>query len=435
MVDDTAAQPSPAWTQREEDLRIALQHPDREKIRALIAAGANVNARDVIGSTALHGAVNFRGDIEVIRLLLDRGANVNAPDNNGYPPLLTALRHAHYKHSDPQRLHAVAELLLSRGASAKIAGADGALPMRAAMDPVNIPLLRLLLKHGAAVPDDGLDWALSNGQVGLLKLMMEQATPGMLAFKDPGGGGLLHRAAEKHTMVFAMEWLMRKGANLNAVDNDGITPFGRAAFHDNIPGMEWLQNNKASMRMVSSDGMTPLHLAAYGARHEVVRWLLDRGADVKLRDKYGRTPLDIAIDTHPFAYYEEARKLELVTMLGGTSVDIARGRFSKHPLYEAMRNYDRRAVEKLLKAGADPNMKNAEGYTPLSLAITLASGGPATPDEIAFGKWVLPLLISHGADPGMRKPDGETYEEWARGLRFGGALESIVKRYAPKQRR
>ncbi len=66
------------------------------------------------------------------------------------------VRHAHYRHSDPQRLRAVVELLLSRGADAKIAGKDTALPVRAAMDPLNLPVLRLLLKQGAAMPESGL---------------------------------------------------------------------------------------------------------------------------------------------------------------------------------------------------------------------------------------------------------------------------------------
>ena len=64
-------------------MRIALQHPDTAKVRALVDAGANVNARDELGGTALHVAVNFRGEPDVIRLLIDRGANVNAPDTDG----------------------------------------------------------------------------------------------------------------------------------------------------------------------------------------------------------------------------------------------------------------------------------------------------------------------------------------------------------------
>jgi ankyrin repeat protein len=430
-----AAGQTPLWTQLEDDLRRALQHPDRDRIRALLAAGANVNARDDIGGTALHVAVNFRGDLEVIRMLLDRGADINALDNNGDTPLLLALRHGHYRHEGKgERLYAVAAFLLSRGASARIVGKDGALPVRAAMDPVNIPLIRLLIKHGAALPDDGFEWALSIEHVDLVKEMLPLATPAMLALKGPSGGGMLHLAAEKPKLVFAMEWLAGKGFDLNAVDADGITPFGRAAFYENLPGMAWLHSRNARMHVTSTDGQTLLHLAAYSARQDVMQWLIARGADPKVRNKRGQTPLDIAIDTHPFAFYDEARKLELVTMLGGGPADIARGRFSNSPLHQAVENYDIRTVEKLLAAGANPNVKNSSGHTPLFRAIALASGGPATRDEIAFGKKLLPLLIRYGADPNMPMADGQTYAQWARGMWFGDKLEEVVRRHAPRKK-
>jgi ankyrin repeat protein len=436
MMNDASAQ-SPPWTQREEDLRIALQQPDQAKIRSLLDAGANVNARDTLGGSALHVAVNFRGETDVIRLLLDRGAQVNALNDDGLTPLLLALRHAHYNHSDPQRLHAVVELLLSRGASAKLAGKDGVSPLRAAMDPVNIPLFRLLLKHGAALPDDGLDWALSNERVELVKLLLERATPGMLAFKDHSGGGMLHRAAEKPAMIFAMDSLTDKGADINAPDKDGITPFGRAAQYDNIPAMTWFESRKARLRMVSNAGQTPLHLAAYGARHDVMGWLIERGEDIKARDKQGRTPLEIAIDTHRFAFYNEARKLALVKLLGGVPGDMARGRFAGHPLHEAVRRYDLRSVEKLLQAGADPNAKNESGHTPLYWALSWSSTLPAAPSERAFGKELLPLLIRHGANPKILLGDGssagETYEQYARTLRIFDLLERTMQRHAPRK--
>ena len=434
-VNDAFAQSTPAWTQREADLRMALQHPDTAKVRALVDAGANVNARDDLGGTALHVAVNFRGDLDVVRLLIDRGANVNAPDTDGDTPLLRAMRHAHYRHSDPQRLRAVVELLLSRGAVAKIAGKDTALPVRAAMDPLNLPVLRLLLKHGAAMPDSGLDWALSNDQVELVKELLARPAPAMLAFKDVHGGSMLHRAAESSRMVFAMEWLVRHGADIHAADADGTTPFGRAAFHGNLPAMEYLHRLKAGSAQANGQGQTPLHLAAYGARHAVLEWLVRRGADLKAKDSRGRTALDLAIDTHTFAFLDEGRKERLVVLLGGTPADVLRGRFAGARLHEATHARDLGEVKRLLEAGADPNVKNESGHTPLYWAIAWSSGLPASPAERAFGQALLPLLIRHGADPDMRMGDGSTqrtYTQYARDLRIGEMLDNSRRRLAPR---
>lgn len=219
----------------------------------------------MLGGNALHVAANYRGDVEVLKQLLDKGAEINALNHDSAAPLLLALRHGHYKHeARGERLFAVAAFLLSPGASLKVT--KGPLPMCAAMVPVNLPLIRLLLQHGAALPNDGLDWALSNEYGELARLLMARATPVMLAFRDHSGGTLLHRAAGKASMRFALEWLVGKGFDINALDNDRITPFGRAALFDNVPGMTDLLGANARTDMLTLDGQTALNLAALGAR-------------------------------------------------------------------------------------------------------------------------------------------------------------------------
>ena len=75
--------------------------------------------------------------------------------------LMLALRQAHYRHEGQgERLFQVASLLLSRGATVISADTGGQLPLRSAMDPVHLPLIELLLEHRAAVPADGLYWAI-----------------------------------------------------------------------------------------------------------------------------------------------------------------------------------------------------------------------------------------------------------------------------------
>jgi truncated hemoglobin YjbI len=75
-------------------------------VRALVQAGADVNAcGGVTGATALHMAAR-RGHVEIARALLDSGAAVNARDRKGDTPLQRALN---------CRKSGVSQLLLERG--------------------------------------------------------------------------------------------------------------------------------------------------------------------------------------------------------------------------------------------------------------------------------------------------------------------------------
>jgi riboflavin biosynthesis pyrimidine reductase len=78
-----------------------------EVVRALVRAGADVDAcGGVTRATALHMAAR-RGHVEITRVLLDSGAAVNARDRKGDTPLQRAIN---------CRKNGVSQLLLERGA-------------------------------------------------------------------------------------------------------------------------------------------------------------------------------------------------------------------------------------------------------------------------------------------------------------------------------
>lgn len=61
---------------------------------ALLTAGADANAVDPRGTSALHCAAT-RGSAEIVRLLLDASAAADAADAAGVTPLMSASLHGH----------------------------------------------------------------------------------------------------------------------------------------------------------------------------------------------------------------------------------------------------------------------------------------------------------------------------------------------------
>ena len=60
-----------------------------EAVRLVLALGADVDAANQAGRTALHGAAHIRSDA-IVRLLVERGASVNVGDERGITPLMIA---------------------------------------------------------------------------------------------------------------------------------------------------------------------------------------------------------------------------------------------------------------------------------------------------------------------------------------------------------
>src|SRR5262249_11459506 len=90
-----------------EDLIEAARKSDVDKVKALLAKGADVNARTRYGATALSFACD-RGNLEVVKVLIEHGADVNVTDTfYKATPLVWAVSRNHAE---------IVTLLLDKGA-------------------------------------------------------------------------------------------------------------------------------------------------------------------------------------------------------------------------------------------------------------------------------------------------------------------------------
>ena len=116
----------------------------------LIAAGANVEARNELDERPLHASATY-GHPTVAKLLLARGADVNARGQGGKTPLHAAACGVGQPSDVDARIE-VATLLLAAGAdvNAREPG-SGFMPLRCATswESRNTAMADLLLSHGA----------------------------------------------------------------------------------------------------------------------------------------------------------------------------------------------------------------------------------------------------------------------------------------------
>jgi ankyrin repeat protein len=110
-----------------------------EIVRALVAAGGDVNSRATSGLTVLYLA-SQNGYLEVVRTLLTAGADVNAKaNNNGMTALIMASYNGHLE---------VVRSLLAAQADVNARLSSGETALRAASQNRKTQVAELLLQHG-----------------------------------------------------------------------------------------------------------------------------------------------------------------------------------------------------------------------------------------------------------------------------------------------
>lgn len=233
-------------------------------LKLLLERGAELNATNTAGATALMRAAN---DYDKTRLLVESGANVHARSALGNTVLLLAAR--------PAQSHRVVELLLAHGAEAAATNHFGATALMAAAAGGDLQSVRLLLKHGTPVN--------------------AQPTANEPGFILGGGRTALMWAAYRGNIPM-LKVLLEASADVNAVTGLG-TALTHAAWADRAEAAELLLDRGARVDQAGPmDDYTALHWAASTDDRDttLTRLLLDRGANP---NRGGGEPVDAFLGT------------------------------------------------------------------------------------------------------------------------------------------
>jgi uncharacterized protein len=373
-------------------------------VRALLEAGATTESGHPEGETALMAAARS-GRLDAVRLLIEFGADVDATDTfqeqtalmwaaaEGHADVVAALlaAGAHPDHRARQStiekrknadhptggftaLHfaarngheAAVRALIAGGADPRLTNGDGATPAVTAIVNDRLDLAKTLLDLGADPDDGSLYFAVD----------MHDATTDMRA-RD--GSRLRPAHPNALTALDLVRLLLERGANPN-------TPFVG-------------QLHSTTLCCGEEINSSPFFRAAVAADVEALALMLAHGADVEwspgevkreegaggpgrgMNANVGRTPI-------------------MMAMNGGRGAPFAAGpgfdRLGPPPFREPSNREPIDAVNLLLAAGADPNVKAPDGSTPLHQAVTLRQ----VP--------IVRALVSAGADLGATNKDNLT---------------------------
>lgn len=145
---------------------------------------------------------------------------------------------------------------------------------------------------GGELGSTPLHWAVREGHLPMVILLLKHGADPMLLDKE--GVNCLHLAAQNgYTSIVA--YLLAKGYEINCADSNGLTPLMWAAFRVKTSDpTRLLITFGASLNLTDRNRNTALHWAVYYRNRTAFQLLLAAGANVFIENSSGETPLDIA---------------------------------------------------------------------------------------------------------------------------------------------
>ncbi|KKP06492.1 hypothetical protein THAR02_01450 [Trichoderma harzianum] len=294
-------------------------------------------------------------------LLIKNGANVDDAPGYGKPPLCDAAR---------RNKSSMVELLLKNGANANIRDDSGCTPLFFVTERGDENVFKLLLENGADIH-----------------------------IKDYAGRTLLSYATLKGGGQAIVRILLENGAEIDEKDHCGRTPLSHAVSSERESMAKFLLYKGAAVDAKDDIGRTPLSYAAKACAEALANLLISEGANINTKDNKGWSPLLYAI-TNP---YGDAS----IPMHFKIDSDIDTESNVMTAIQSALSDKGEATIKLLLNLGADINIKDNLGRTPLSYAVSNI-----------HGECLVRLLLDAGADTNSKDNSGRSILSYVPS--FGG---------------
>ncbi len=179
--------------------------------------------------------------------------------------------------------------------------------------------------------------------------------------------------------------LLKLGANIKAINQEGDTPLHIAVIESDIDMVALLITNKADVNAAGRKGNKPLH---YTQDTEIARKLIEHNANVGVEDEHGYMQLHYAV---------MEGDAEMMALLITNKADVnAKSKYGS-PLHFARIG---EISEYLIQSKANVNAQNEDGETPLHNAVKMG--------RIE----VMESLIQHNANVHAKDTHGQSVSDY-----------------------
>lgn len=383
----------------------AAMRGDAEAIVALLRQGADVNAAQGDGMTAMHWAAE-RDDVEMAQVLRAAGADLEAMTRiGGYVPLHVAAREGN---------EAMVGWLLSAGADVERKTTETrANALHMASTAGDVAVVQVLLDNGAdpnSVEDHWqqtpLIFAAAENRAPVIRLLLSRGA-------DPNVTTLVRDLVEWEALMEAAD--QRRDEVLAAFTNDGArepTPSemqaavraGREVFETGLPEEDEEEEEeddnpfrRGPPTITAKGGLSPLLHAARQGHHEAAVALLEGGADPNLVSPAdGTSPLLMSVLNGQF-------DMALLFLEHGADANVASTLNEVSPLWAAVN-----AEWQPRTRYPQPQQRERQDASYLDVIEALLEAGADVNHRISLHPWYMVYTGCGNGNCGLIDTDGST---------------------------